>query len=129
MENILIEETDSTPEIKINFTEGVFEIKGVSIPEDSESFYNILFESADKYIQSNPIGIGKLIFKLVYINTSTSAILGKFIKFFEPFQSDNYQTKVTWYYEEADEDMRDIGQDFRSFTNLEFEILDCEEII
>ena len=129
MENILIEETDSTPEIKINFTEGVFEIKGVSIPEDAEGFYSVLLENAEKYIKSNPIGVSKLVFKLVYINTSTSAILGKFIKFFESFETDNYNTQVTWYYEEGDEDMRDIGDDFRSFTKLDFEILSCEEII
>lgn len=129
MQDIFIEETDTTPEIKVNFTEGIFEIKGVSIPEDSESFYQKVLESAEKYIETNPIGKTQLIFKLVYINTSTSAILGRFIKLFESVQRDSHDSIIVWYYEEGDEDMKDIGNDFRSFTKLALEIVECEEII
>lgn len=129
MQDILIEETDTTPEIKINFTDGIFEIKGVSIPEDAEGFYHTLLENVENYIQSNPIGTTQLIFKLVYINTSTSAILGRFIKILENIQSNTHDTQILWYYEEGDEDMKDIGNDFKGFTSLSLKIVECEEIV
>jgi hypothetical protein len=126
--DLYIKESPTTPEVKFNFETGELEIKGVSIPEDTDEFYNPLLEALEDYLaKDNPEKI-TISFKLIYVNTSTSAVLGKIIKLLEPEESENRQVIVNWYYEMEDEDMKDLGEDFNSFTTLKFELIPCEEI-
>jgi SiaC family regulatory phosphoprotein len=129
-ENIYyIKESPTTPEVRFNFTTGLLEIKGVSIPEDTEEFYNPLFEALEEYLKTeNPAKI-EMSFKLIYVNTSTAAVLGKMIKILEPLEGDQREVIVNWYYEIEDEDMKDLGEDFNSYTSLKFELIPLEEII
>lgn len=130
MENIFIKETDITPEISFNYQQGLLEIKGVSIPEDTEEYYNQLLEYIQRYIKNPNTKDTILSFKLIYINTSTSAILARIIKIFEDLHKQAKHTvKARWYYEEGDEDMREIGNDFKAFTGVPFSLIACEEII
>jgi hypothetical protein len=50
MENIHIEKTSKTPEVTFDFENHYLEIKGVSIPEDSESFYRPLMDAITEYV-------------------------------------------------------------------------------
>ena len=128
MDDIFIKEAPTTPEVRFNFEEGELEIKGVSIPEDTEEFYNPLLEAIEEYIKiENPKKI-TVSFKLIYVNTSTSAVLGKMIKILEPLEDGDRIVNINWYYEAEDEDMKDLGEDFNSFTKLHFELIPCEEI-
>ncbi len=49
MEPIIIEGTPKTPTIKFDAKEGVFEIKGRSIPENSVEFYKPLVDWLENY--------------------------------------------------------------------------------
>jgi hypothetical protein len=128
MDEIIIKEAPTTPEVRFNFEKGELEIKGVSIPEDTEEFYLPLLEAIEKYIKTeNPKQI-TVSFKLIYVNTSTSAVLGKMIKILEPLEGDEREVFINWYYESEDEDMKDLGEDFSTFSKLHFELIACEEI-
>lgn len=128
MENIFIKEAPTTPEVKFDFEEGYLEIKGVSIPEDTEEFYNPLIEAIEEYIKTEFPPQITLSFKLIYVNTSTSAVLGKMIKILEPLEGEDRVVNVNWYYEAEDEDMKDLGEDFNSFSKLNFDLISCDEI-
>jgi hypothetical protein len=125
---LYIKESPTTPEVKFNFETGELEIKGVSIPEDTDEFYNPLLEALEDYLTKNNPEKITISFKLIYVNTSTSAVLGKIIKLLEPEEAESRQVIVNWYYEMEDEDMKDLGEDFNSFTTLKFELIPCEEI-
>lgn len=128
MEDIFIKEAPTTPEVRFNFKDGELEIKGVSIPEDTEEFYNPLLEALEEYVKTvSPLKI-TMTFKLIYVNTSTSAVLGKMIKTLEPLEGEERKVHVNWFYEVEDEDMKDLGEDFNSFSKLPFELIPCEEI-
>ncbi|MCU0445371.1 MAG: DUF1987 domain-containing protein [Microscillaceae bacterium] len=127
-EELYIKESPTTPEVKFNFLTGELEIKGVSIPEDTDEFYNPLLEALEDYLAKNAPEKITISFKLIYVNTSTSAVLGKIIKLLEPEEGDPRQVVVNWYYEMEDEDMKDLGEDFNSFSTLKFELIPCEEI-
>ncbi|WP_027000886.1 DUF1987 domain-containing protein [Eisenibacter elegans] len=129
MENIFVKETDTTPEISFNYQKGVLEIKGVSIPEDTEDFYRDLLDYLENYIKKPKSKQTTVSFKLIYINTSTSAILARIIKVLERLHSQRHPVAAKWYYEEGDDDMREIGNDFKAFTALPFTLVSCEEII
>ncbi len=49
MENINIEGTPKTPEVKFSGSDGQFEISGRSIPENSVEFYNGILTWLDQY--------------------------------------------------------------------------------
>lgn len=128
MEDIYVKESPTTPEVRFKAATGDFEIKGVSIPEDTEEFYRPITDWIDEYIKTqNPERV-IMAFKLIYVNTSTSAVLGKIIKLLEPPVDKELSVTIQWYYEAEDEDMRDLGDDFHSFTNLAFELVPCQEI-
>ncbi len=129
MENIFIKETDTTPEISFNYQRGLLEIKGVSIPEDTEDFYEYLLNYLNLYIQEPQNMTTTVSFKLIYINTSTSAIMARIIKVLEKLHGPKHSVTARWYYEEGDEDMKEIGSDFRAFTALPFVLIPCEEIV
>ena len=129
MEDIFIKESPTTPEVNFNFQEGELEVKGVSIPEDTEEFYNPLIEALEEFINTEMPEKIVMTFKLIYVNTSTSAVLGKMIKILEPLEGEERDVQVHWYYEVEDEDMKDLGEDFNSFSKLSFELIPCDEIV
>lgn len=126
MDNIFIKEAPTTPEIRFDFEEGVLEIKGVSIPEDTDEFYSPVHNALEEYLSGEkPPEEITVYFKLIYVNTSTIAVLGKMIKALE---TSDCSVNVKWYYEMEDDDMKDLGEDFSSFSNLQFEMIPCQEI-
>ena len=129
MEDIIIKESPTTPEVHLSFEEGNFEIKGVSIPEDTEEFYAPILEAIESFISNDKPEKIQMAFKLIYVNTSTSAILGKIIKLLEVQKDSFREVVIQWYYEQEDEDMKDLGEDFHSFSDIKFEMIPCEEII
>lgn len=129
MEDIIIKESPTTPEVYLDFEKSEFEIKGVSIPEDTEEFYAPILEAIEAYMRDERPEKIQMAFKLIYVNTSTSAVLGKIIKTLESSDDPNLQITIQWYYEQEDEDMKDLGEDFNSFSEIKFEMIPCEEII
>lgn len=127
MEDLFIEETPTTPEVNFEFQKGEFEIKGVSIPEDTEEFYTPLLEKMEEYIREEQPPQMVMNFRLIYVNTSTTAVLGKFIKLLEP-EEESRKVQINWYYETEDDDMKDLGEDFKTFTKTDFELIACDEI-
>jgi len=52
MEPLIIEGTAKTPTVNFNASEGLIEIKGRSIPENSIEFYKPLVDWLDEYAKS-----------------------------------------------------------------------------
>jgi glucuronate isomerase len=130
MDNLFIKETETTPEINFHYQQGLLEIKGVSIPEDTEEFYSQLLEYIDQYTQApSPSNRTMVHFKLIYTNTSTSAIISRIIRNFNVLKdTPEHDVEIRWYYEDGDDDMRDIGNDFQGFSAVPFKLIACEEI-
>ncbi|HAI77239.1 MAG TPA: nuclear pore complex subunit, partial [Microscillaceae bacterium] len=83
MENIFTKETASTPEIFCNLKQGIIKLKGVSLPEDSESFYQELFDFLEinqDELANKPINVSLM---FLYLNTSSSAIISRLLQALE----------------------------------------------
>ncbi|GAI75608.1 unnamed protein product [marine sediment metagenome] len=68
MEPISIEGSPKTPTVKFDASEGIIEIKGRSIPENSIEFYKPLVDWLDEY-QKDPLPLTKVNIQLEYFNT------------------------------------------------------------
>ncbi|MBL4587544.1 MAG: DUF1987 domain-containing protein [Flavobacteriales bacterium] len=120
MENQLdIDSTSVTPEIRFNIDAHKFLIKGRSMPEDSEAFYAHLI----KWLRTN-VGSRKITANmdvvLDYYNTgSFIRLMSLFILLAELNKKGN-ASSVRWFCDEDDQDNIDSAQSFKDVLNLPF---------
>jgi hypothetical protein len=126
MEPIIIEGTPKTPSIKFDAKDGVFEIKGRSIPENSVEFYKPVNEWLDNYMQV-PLDKTVVNIRLEYFNTSSSKCILDVFKRLEAIHRSKHDVEINWFYEEDDEDMLEAGEDYDSIIKVPFKMIEIVE--
>ena len=126
MEALSIDGTAKTPSVKFDGQEGVIEIKGRSIPENSIEFYKPLVEWLEKY-SSTPLDLTQVNVQLEYFNTSSSKCLLDVFKKLEVIFKRGQKVGINWYFEADDEDMLEAGEDYQSIINIPFKMIEMEE--
>ncbi len=127
MENLNLEGTAKTPTVKFDAENGVLELKGRSIPENSIEFYKPLNEWIENYGE-NPKANTIVDIKLEYFNTSSSKCILDLFKQLERLNNKDTDVKINWYFEEDDEDMEEAGEDYQAIIDLPFKMIEVEEI-
>ena len=116
MEIISLEGTEDTPKILLDKNNGIFEISGRSLPEDSAEFYQPVLDWLEEYKgDTNPETV--FVFKLEYFNTASSKLILDILSSLEDIEG----CKIHWYYYEDDEDMEEAGEEFSELIDLDFE--------
>ncbi len=116
MEVLNLPGTEDTPTIILDSNNGIFEISGRSLPEDSAEFYTPILEWLDGY-SSTPNQETEFVFKLEYFNTASSKLILDILSKLETIDN----TKVSWYYHEDDEDMQEAGNEFSELVEVPFD--------
>lgn len=116
MQILNLEGTEDTPKILLDKGNGIFEISGRSLPEDSAEFYQPVLEWLEEY-QDNKNSTTEFVFKLEYFNTASSKLILDVLSNLEDIEG----TTVVWYYHEDDEDMQEAGEEFSELVELPFE--------
>lgn len=116
MEILNLKGTEDTPSIILDKKNGIFEISGRSLPEDSAEFYKPVIEWIKVYAEdSNPTT--DFTFKLEYFNTASSKLILDVLSALEEVKN----IKVSWYFHDDDEDMEEAGQEFSELVEIPFE--------
>jgi len=116
MEILNLEGTEDTPKIMLDKKNGIFEISGRSLPEDSAEFYRPVLEWLEKYAsEANPAT--EFVFKLEYFNTASSKLILDVLSALEDIKG----IKILWYFHEDDEDMEEAGEEFSELVEIPFE--------
>jgi hypothetical protein len=126
MESIIKEGTPKTPSIRFDAVQGIIEMKGRSIPENSTEFFRPLVEWLDRYA-SNPAKITIVNIHLEYFNTSSSKCILDIFKKLETIHKARHDVIVNWFYEEDDEDMLEAGEDYESIIRIPFKLIEIED--
>ncbi|MEH0154594.1 DUF1987 domain-containing protein [Limibacter armeniacum] len=116
MKVLNLEGTEDTPKIILDKENGVFEISGRSLPEDSAEFFNPVLEWLEEY-KDSANGETVFNFKLEYFNTASSKLILDILSKLEAVEG----TKVVWYFHEDDEDMEEAGEEFSDLVEVPFE--------
>jgi hypothetical protein len=116
MEILKLEGTEDTPKIMLDKSNGIFEISGRSLPEDSAEFYRPVLEWIGNY-GKDPNDSTEFVFKLEYFNTASSKLILDVLSALEDIKS----MKIMWYFHEDDEDMEEAGQEFSELVEIPFE--------
>ncbi|HIP35221.1 MAG TPA: DUF1987 domain-containing protein [Crocinitomix sp.] len=127
MENLSLEGSAKVPTVKFDAENGVLELKGRSIPENSIEFYKPLNEWIEKYGE-NPKSNTIVDIKLEYFNTSSSKCILDLFKQLEKLNNKDTDVQINWYFEEDDEDMEEAGEDYQAIIDLPFKMIEVEEI-
>lgn len=122
MEALDIRATNDTPKVLLDPENDIFEISGRSLPEDVVSFYQPVLDWLEDY-KDAPNDFTEFVFKYIYFNTATSKLVQDILIKLEEIHEAGDQVQVIWFYEEDDEDMLDLGEEFSENVDIPFEII------
>jgi len=128
METIRQEGSLTTPRVLLDPVQGLIELKGKSIPENSFEFYEPLYEWLAEYSEE-PQEKTTVVLAMEYFNTSSSK---EFMRFFQRLE-DLHKSKKTsitiqWFHEIDDEEMMEMGESLKREVEIPIEIVAIDEI-
>lgn len=127
MEPLKILANDSSPGVYFDAKQNRFEISGNSMPENASAFYKPVLNWLDKYAD-NPNEETEFIFKMNLLNTSSTKIfIDIFKKINQIVDLGNADVNVTWYYSYGDDDVHEVGMEFKEFSKASFELVAYQE--
>jgi hypothetical protein len=124
MKDLVIEgkQLGKTPSIEFK-ANGELKISGRSIPEDSRTFYQPVFNWLDSFKGNLPSKVEMKV-TLEYFNTSSSILLlNMFNSLVQLHQDKQTSVKIIWYYHEDDDEMQEAGKDYKSIVKVPFEVI------
>ena len=122
--NLLIEQGKNTPKISGDGDTGNLIIEGSSFPENVRKFYDPI----NTWLDSTLNNTKEVSFdcKFYYMASSSIIALLKTLKYAESlFGASNIS--ITWRYEEDDDDIRKIGEDFSHLLGIDFKFIEEPE--
>ncbi len=129
MDTLIYEKTALTPDVNYDPKTGKFIISGYSRPEDVREFYTPLIKYIEKY--QNKISNRSLaetcktndllfVFKFTYFNSASTKFISDLLFQIVRFKKIGVNIDIDWYYEEYDEDMREVGEDLSDMISHPF---------
>ncbi len=129
MNNIKIEGTERTPEVDFSFDTNTFLLKGESYPEDVNEFYGPIMDSLDAHLKSLEGAKVAFTFELIYFNSSSAKILMGLFELLDAVAEKGNEVHVVWAYEEDDDNMEEMGEEFCEELEHATYTLDARESI
>jgi len=119
MDTLIREATAQTPYISFDTLTGIMEIRGRSIPDNSDDFWVPILSWFESYLL-DPCSHTTFRINLEYFNiTSSKRILFLLYKLNELSEAGN-SVNVEWLYRDTDEDMYEVGQDYAYMVKVPF---------
>lgn len=118
IEPLIITNTIRTAGVHFDAEKALLYIKGNSIPENSDEFFQPLYDWVDKFKMEHN---GKVTFRIfmTYFNTSTIRhIIGLMKRLIQRYGDD---LTIIWAYERGDEEIMDRGQDISEVVKYNFQ--------
>jgi len=123
-ERLKIKQTKKTPGVELENGKIVFD--GRSIPEDSSRFYKPIYDWIKEYTEEE-ITATRVDFNFEYINTSSTKWVYAVLKEIGLKRNLAEKFEINWFYEEGDEDMKDLGYILKSLVMCPFTLIKTEE--
>lgn len=104
---------------------GTIFIMGRSIPENPGEFYRPVYEWICEYMR-NYHGKTKIDLGFEYINTTSTKWIYSILKEVSGMKYLAQNGRISWYYEQGDDDMCELGFILRSLVDCPFEIVEVD---
>ena len=125
MEKLVIEKTDTTPEINFDSAAGVFKITGRSIPLNPKRFYTPVLDWITAYVKS-PGEATVVEVYMDYFNTASTFLITDIIRQFKKGLEGKNLT-IKWYHDKGDDDVLEIAGNMESVVGIKFDYEEVED--
>ena len=122
MEKLYIKSTQLTAQVTLDHTNGKIEFIGISIPEDSYEFFTPILAWIDEYV-ANTYEKTLVTFNVSYCNTSSSMFISEILRRLRRIFKEQKTIRVEWFYTQDDEDMQELGENFKRISQMDFDII------
>ena len=119
MENLYIQPTKKTPEIKFETT-GHLLIRGRSYLENTKEFYDTVVNWLTEYVK-NPADKTIFDIDIEYFNTSSQLWLYRMVEVLSDLVRINAKIDINWFYEE--EEVEEVGEDLANLLGLKINFI------
>ncbi len=120
---VSIEAYKNTPEIYFDKSNKILKIIGSSYPEDASVIYKPILEWLNE-IRDEVFNNFSCEFSFNFISSSSHKMIYEILIILEDFHSKGINVKVVWYYEESDEDIMEVGEDFGRILSLPIRLVE-----
>ena len=118
---IRVKPTEKTPSFEYSPRQGMFHIKGRSVPENSKDFYAPIIEWADKFCNSASIDSYLIInIDLEYFSATSLMYLIKVLRLFEKFKN----ASINWYYDSPE--IKEAGEELSDLVKIKINLINSE---
>ena len=126
MEVFKLDSTPQTPLINFNPLSGLMEIKGRSIPDDSDGYWMPILSWFESYLISpNDETVFKI--NLEYFNISSSKRILFLLYKLNELSDRGLTVRVEWEHRKDDEDMYEVGQDYAYMVKVPFQFVEIQD--
>lgn len=119
---ISIEGKQDTPSVYIDESQYLVKISGSSFNENAIDIYYQILDWVHKIEEGleSPL---KFEFDYIYINSATKKMVFVILNHLDKLHKAGKDINVTWYYEEYDDDMLELGEDFKELISMPFDFI------
>lgn len=121
MDNLNIEGTRSTPSIRTDWEAGIVDMRGDSYPENSFELFSPLLAWIDAYLRDAGRTL-TLNLHLLYLNTSSVKAMMDVFDLLEEAHRGGHPVEVNWYYDEQNERVAELAEEFKEDCSFAFHI-------
>jgi len=118
-----IEGTRDTAYILFDKENNLFEIKGNSLPENTNKFFEPIFDWIEHYLQ-DPNTDTNLKCDLEYFNSSSAKMIYQIFIEFEKILEHGNDVSISWYFESGDALIEEKGMEYKTILNIPFNLIE-----
>lgn len=119
MNNLKIESTQSTPSIFTDAQAGTVEMRGDSYPENSFELFSPAMQWVEDYLRDADHAL-TLNLHLLYLNTSSVKAMMDIFDILEEAHREGRKVAVNWYYDEQNERVAELAEEFKEDCSFPF---------
>lgn len=126
---LIIDKTNTTPEVVLDPEKKIYKISGESRPSDVREFYDQIiswlidfrweFTNAKDYTE--PLNFS---FHLAYFNSSSAKLILDICKILSSLKLNGFNVTISWCYDPDDTDMLEVGKEISNIVKVPFEYIE-----
>jgi len=131
MKTINIASTEKSPKVLFDPKKYIFEMEGNSRPENVRDFFYPIIDTLREFFDE--IGPDKKYtdnetafnfnFKLEYFNSASAKFISDILVIIKNGNDKGLNMKVNWYFDDGDDDMKEVGEDFSEMITFPFSFI------
>jgi len=119
MQNLNIESTQSTPAIHADAKAGTIEMRGDSYPENSFELFSPVMGWIEDFLRNDDRALTLNLY-LLYLNTSSVKAMMDIFDILEEAHRGARKVAVNWYYDEQNERVAELAEEFKEDCSFPF---------